>query len=64
MQAIIEGAAASAKTLFLVNPNGVTRAATISKAPNGAVREGTANISVMQVGKVQTSLLLLVQYKE
>ena len=52
MQAIIEGAAASAKTLFLVNPNGVTRAATISKAPNGAVREGTAaDISVMQVGK-------------
>jgi len=52
MQAIIEGAAASAKTLFLVNPNGVTRAATIAKAPNGAVREGTAaDISVMQVGK-------------
>jgi len=52
MQAIIEGAAASAKTLFLVNPNGVTRAATISKAPNGAVREGLASdISVMQVGK-------------
>ena len=52
MQAIIEGAAASAKTLFLVNPNGVTRAATIAKAPNGAVREGTASdISVMQVGK-------------
>ena len=52
MQAIIEGAAASAKTLFLVNPNGITRAATISKAPNGAIREGAASdISVMQVGK-------------
>ena len=52
MQAIIEGAAASAKTLFLVNPNGVTRAATLAKAPNGAIREGSANdISVMQVGK-------------
>ena len=52
MQAIIEGAAASAKTLFLVNPNGITRAATIAKAPNGAIREGTAaDISVMQVGK-------------
>ncbi len=52
MQAIIEGAAASAKTLFLVNPNGITRASTISKAPNGAIREGTASdISVMQVGK-------------
>tara|TARA_B100000963_G_scaffold333500_1_gene325875 strand:- start:737 stop:2329 length:1593 start_codon:yes stop_codon:yes gene_type:complete len=52
MQAIIEGAAASAKVLFLVNPNGVTRAATLAKAPNGAIREGSANdISVMQVGK-------------
>ena len=52
MQAIIEGAAASAKTLFLVNPNGVTRAATLAKAPNGAIREGNANdISVMQVNK-------------
>ena len=52
MQAIIEGAAASAKVLFLVNPNGVTRAATLAKAPNGAIREGTASdISVMQVGK-------------
>jgi len=52
MQAIIEGAAASAKTLFLVNPNGVTRAATLAKAPNGAIREGSAaDISVMQVNK-------------
>ena len=52
MQAIIEGAAASAKTLFLVNPNGVTRASTIAKAPNGAIREGSAaDISVMQVNK-------------
>ena len=48
MQAIIEGAAASAKTLFLVNPNGITRASTLAKAPNGAIREGTAaDISVM-----------------
>jgi hypothetical protein len=52
MQAVIEGAAASAKVLFLVNPNGVTRASTLSKAPNGAIREGSAaDISVMQVGK-------------
>ena len=52
MQAIIEGAAASAKVLFLVNPNGVTRASTLAKAPNGAIREGSAtDISVMQVGK-------------
>ena len=52
MQAIIEGAAASAKTIFLVNPNGVTRAATLAKAPNGAIREGSAqDVSVLQVNK-------------
>ena len=52
MQAIIEGAAASAKTLFLVNPNGVTRAQTLAKAPNGAIREGNAqDVSVLQVNK-------------
>ena len=51
-QAVIEGAAASAKVLFLVNPNGQTRAATLAKAPNGAIREGSAaDVSVMQVGK-------------
>ena len=49
-QAIIEGAAASAKVLFLVNPNGQTRASTLAKAPNGAIREGSAaDVSVMQV---------------
>ena len=54
MKAIIENAAASARTVFLVNPNGTTRASTLSKAPNGAVREGNAqDISVMQVGKGQ-----------
>ena len=51
-QSVIEAAAASAKILFLVNPNGQTRASTLAKAPNGAVREGSAaDISVMQVGK-------------
>ena len=42
MKAIIENAAASARTVFLVNPNGTTRASTLSKAPNGAIREGNA----------------------
>jgi hypothetical protein len=52
MQAVIEAASASAKCLFLVNPNGITRASTLAKAPNGAIREGSASdISVMQVGK-------------
>ena len=51
-RAVIEGAAASAKVLFLVNPNGQTRASTLAKAPNGAIREGSAaDVSVMQVGK-------------
>ena len=52
MQAVIEAASASAKCLFLVNPNGVTRAATLSSAPNGAVREGLASdVSTLQVNK-------------
>lgn len=52
MQAIIEGAAASAKVLFLVNPNGVTRSQTLASAPNGAVREGLASdVSTLQVNK-------------
>ena len=54
MKAIIENAAASARAVFLVNPNGTTRASTLSKAPNGAIREGNAkDVTVMQVGKGQ-----------
>ena len=53
MKAIIENAAASARTVFLVNPNGTTRASVLAKAPNGAIREGNAqDVSVLQVGKV------------
>jgi len=52
MKAIIENAAASARTVFLVNPNGTTRASVLAKAPNGAIREGNAqDVSVLQVGK-------------
>lgn len=51
-KAIVEGAAASAKVLFLVNPNGTTRARTLSESPNGAIREGTAaDVSVLQTQK-------------
>ena len=51
-QAIVEGAAASAKVLFLVNPNGTTRARTLAESPNGAIREGSAgDVSVLQTGK-------------
>jgi len=51
-RSIVEGAAASAKVLFLVNPNGTTRARTLSESPNGAIREGSAaDISVLQTQK-------------
>ena len=51
-QAIVEGSAAAAKILFLVNPNGTTRARTLSESPNGAIREGSANdVSVLQSQK-------------
>lgn len=51
-KAIVEGAAASAKVLFLVNPNGTTRARTLAESPNGAIREGSAaDVSVLQTQK-------------
>ena len=51
-QAIVEGSAASAKMLFLVNPNGTTSIKQISEAPSGAVRPGNAqDVTVLQVGK-------------
>jgi hypothetical protein len=52
MQAIVEGSAAAAKVLFLVNPNGLTDPETLSRSPNGAIREGMAtDVSVLQVQK-------------
>lgn len=51
-KALVEGSAAAARCLFLVSPNGTTRARTIAEAPNGAIREGSANdVSVLQLGK-------------
>ena len=51
-KAIVEGAAASSKVLFLVNPNGTTRARTLAESPNGAIREGSAaDVSVLQTQK-------------
>lgn len=51
-KAIVEGSAAASKVLFLVNPNGTTRARTLSESPNGAIREGSAaDVSVLQVNK-------------
>lgn len=52
MQAIVEGSAAAAKVLFLINPNGMTEADVLSKSPNGAIREGMAtDVSVLQIQK-------------
>lgn len=51
-QAIVEGSAAAAKVLFLVNPNGVTNPETLARSPNGAIREGLAtDVTVLQVQK-------------
>jgi len=51
-QAIVEGSAAAAKVLFLVNPNGMTRADVLAKSPNGAIREGNAaDVTCVQLQK-------------
>lgn len=51
-QAIVEGSAAAAKMLILVDPNGTTRAKTIAEAPNGAVREGkAADVTTLHLDK-------------
>lgn len=51
-KAIVEGSAAAAKVLFLVNANGQTKIDTLTKAPNGAVRQGNADdVSVLQLEK-------------
>ncbi len=51
-QAIVQGSAAGAKVLFLVNPNGNTSIDDIAKKPNGGFAEGTEqDISVLQLNK-------------
>lgn len=51
-QAIVEGAAAASKILFLVSPNGTTRAKNLARAANGAIIEGAAqDVSVLQSQK-------------
>mgnify|MGYP003131848640 CR=1 FL=1 len=51
-QAIVEGAAAASKILFMVSPNGTTRARTLAKSPNGAIVEGSAaDVTVLQSQK-------------
>ena len=51
--AIVDGAAAASKVLFLVKPNSTTKARVLAKAPNGAIREGNSDdVSVLQMNKV------------
>lgn len=52
MKAIVEGSAAAAKMVWLVDPNGNTSPKTIAEAPNLAVRSGNAEeVSVLQAEK-------------
>lgn len=51
-KAILLGAAASAKVLYLVNPNGTTRLKDVSTAESGDVKAGTAtDVTVVQTQK-------------
>lgn len=51
-KAIVEGSAAAAKVLFMVNPNGTTRPRTLAEAPNGGIVQGSqADVSVLQLNK-------------
>jgi len=53
-RAMLEGTAAAAKILFLVNPNGTTRPRTLQNAPNGAIVQGNAaDVTVIQSQKQQ-----------
>ena len=53
-KAIVEASAIMAKALFLVNPNGVTRADVLSRAENGAIVAGNAaDVEPLVVGKAQ-----------
>jgi len=51
-QAIVEGSAAAAKVLFLVNPNGFTNEVDLAETPNGGIIAGNAqDVSVLQLDK-------------
>ncbi len=52
MQAIVEGSAAAARLLFLVNPNGSTKAKSLIDAPNGGFVTGNAeDVTTLQTNK-------------
>lgn len=62
-QAIAEGSLASSKILFLVKPSGITKAANLASAPNGAFVTGDPNdVMALQVQK-STDLQVAMQGK-
>lgn len=51
-EAIVKGSAAAAKVIFLVNPNGTTRARVLAEKETGDIAEGDRNdVSVLQMEK-------------
>ena len=51
-KAIVEGSLISAKTIFLCNPNGMTRADVLNNAENGAIVPGNINdVQALETGK-------------
>ena len=51
-QALIEGAAAASKVIFLVSPSSTTKPQTLANAGNGAIVQGKPDdVAVVQVGK-------------
>lgn len=51
-KAIVQGAAAAAKVLFLVKPNGTTKQKVLAESESGDIREGNAeDVSVLQLEK-------------
>ncbi len=51
-QALVEGASAAAKVIFLVSPSSTTKPSTIAQAGNGAIVQGRPeDVAVIQVGK-------------
>jgi len=51
-QAIVEGSAIAAKTVFLVNPNGTTDPTSLTKSPNGGVIAGNEkDVTVLGLNK-------------
>ncbi|OAM53357.1 phage tail protein [Methylovorus sp. MM2] len=51
-KAIVQGAAAAAKVLFLVKPNGTTKAKVLAESESGDIKEGNKDdVSVLQMDK-------------